>query len=131
MPISSGLGAHYRRLQEFVGPSGSVGSRREVEAVAAPFQWPSGADRFGSLERCLFKTPLGIINVIFAALGRTDSCPSRVIFVARLSTEDSNSMPKRVRIEAPLVLGFLADDKIRIIQPHDDALVVILRIGGV
>ncbi|XP_030923183.1 uncharacterized protein LOC115950074 [Quercus lobata] len=50
--------------------------------------------------------------------------------VVRLSTEDSNSEPKRVRIEAPLVLGFSVDDKIETIQPYDDALVVTLRIGG-
>ena len=76
------------------------------------------------------RPPLGTINVIFAAPGRIGSCPSRVMFMARLSTEDSNSEPKRVRIEAPLFLGFSADDKIRIIQPQDDALVVTLRIGG-
>ena len=50
--------------------------------------------------------------------------------MAQLSTEDSNSEPKRARIEAPLVLGFSADDKIGTIQPHDDALIVTLRIGG-
>ncbi|XP_050241291.1 uncharacterized protein LOC126690210 [Quercus robur] len=50
--------------------------------------------------------------------------------MARLSAKDSNSEPKRARIEAPLVLGFSADDKIRTIQPRDDALVVTLRIGG-
>jgi len=49
--------------------------------------------------------------------------------VAWLSTEDSNSEPKRVRIEAPLVLGFPTDDKIGTIQPHNDTLVVTLRIG--
>ena len=76
------------------------------------------------------RPPLGTINVIFAALGRTGSCPSRVMSMARLSTKDSNSEPKRVRIKAPLVLGFSADDKIGTIQPHDDALVVTLRIGG-
>ena len=60
----------------------------------------------------------------------TSSCPSRIISVARLSTEDSNSEPKRARIETSLVLGFTADDKIGTIQPYDDALVVTLRIGG-
>ena len=50
--------------------------------------------------------------------------------VARLSTKDINSEPKRARIETPLVLGFSADDKIETIQPHDDALVVTLKIGG-
>ena len=32
------------------------------------------------------KPPLGIISVIFAAPGRTSSCPSRVMSVARLFT---------------------------------------------
>ena len=73
---------------------------------------------------------LGTINFIFTAPDRTGSCPSRVMSVARLSIEDSNSEPKRARIEALLVLGFSADDKIRTIQPHDDILVVTLKIGG-
>ena len=33
-------------------------------------------------------------------------------------------------MEISLVLGFLDEDKIGIIQPYDDALVVTLRIGG-
>ena len=36
----------------------------------------------------------------------------------------------RARIEIPLVLGFSAKDKIGTIQPHNDALVVTLKIGG-
>ncbi|XP_050258824.1 uncharacterized protein LOC126703795 [Quercus robur] len=76
------------------------------------------------------RPPLGMINVIFAALGRTGSCPSRVMFVARLPAESSNPKPKRARVEILLVLGFLDEDKIRIIQPHDDALVVTFRIEG-
>ena len=39
-------------------------------------------------------------------------------------------MPKRVKINVPLVLGFLDEDKLGTIQPHNDALVVTLRIGG-
>ena len=54
---------------------------------------------------------LEMINVIFVAPGRTDSCPSRVMSMAWLSTEDSNSKPKRAKIETPLVVGFSADDK--------------------
>ena len=50
--------------------------------------------------------------------------------MAQLSTEDSNSEPKIAKIETPLDLGFSAEDKIGTIQPHDDALVVTLRIGG-
>ena len=41
-----------------------------------------------------------------------------------------NQDPKRVRVELPLVMGFLDEYKIGTIQPHDDALVITLRIGG-
>ena len=76
------------------------------------------------------RPPLGTINVIFAASRRTSSIPSRVMYVARLLAQDSNSEPKRARIEIQPVLGFSNEDKIETIQPHDDALVVTLRIGG-
>ena len=39
-------------------------------------------------------------------------------------------MPKRVKMNIPLVLSFLDADKQGTIQPHDDTLVVTLRIGG-
>ena len=44
--------------------------------------------------------------------------------------EDSNSILKRIKKNVPLVLSFSNVDKQRNIQPHDDALVVTLRIGG-
>ena len=50
--------------------------------------------------------------------------------VARLSSGDINQDPKRAKMEIPLVLGFSDEDKIGIIQPYDDALVVTLQIGG-
>ena len=50
--------------------------------------------------------------------------------VARLSLEDINQDPKRARVGIPLVMDFSDDDKIGTIQPHDDALVITLRIGG-
>ena len=50
--------------------------------------------------------------------------------VARLSSGDTNQDPKRARVELSLVMGFLDDDKIGTIQPHDDALVITLRIMG-
>ena len=76
------------------------------------------------------RPPLGTINIIFAALGKTGSCPSRVMSVARLPSEDTSHEPKRARLERPLVMGFSDEDKIGTIQPHDDALVITLRIGG-
>ena len=50
--------------------------------------------------------------------------------MARLSSEDTSHESKRARLEQPLVMRFSDEDKIRTIQPHDDALVIILRIGG-
>ena len=76
------------------------------------------------------RPPLGTINVIFAAPGRTGSCPSRIMSVARLLFKDTSREPKRARLERPLVMGFSNKDKIETIQPHDDALVITLRIGG-
>ena len=72
------------------------------------------------------RPPLGTINVIFAAPGRIGSCPSRVISVTRLSSEDTSHKPKRARLERPLVMGFSAEDKIGTIQPHDNALMITL-----
>ena len=72
------------------------------------------------------RPPLGTINVIFAAPGRTGSCPSRVMCVARLFPEDDCHEPKRAKIDRSLVMGFSDKDKIETIQPHDDALVIIL-----
>ena len=76
------------------------------------------------------KPPLGTINVIFATLGRTGSCPSRVMSVSCYFDDESNSVPKKIKTNVPLVLSFSNVDKQGTIQPHDDALVVTLRIGG-
>ena len=50
--------------------------------------------------------------------------------IARLSSRGTNQDPKKAKVELPLVMGFLDEDKIGTIQPHDDALVITLRIGG-
>ena len=76
------------------------------------------------------RPPLGTINVIFAALRRIGSHPSRVISVAKSPAEDSNSKPKRARIEIRPSMSFSNEDKIGTIQSYDDALVVTLRIRG-
>ena len=85
----------------------------------------SGAQGYASS-----RPPLGIINVIFAALGRTGSHPSKVMFVARLLTKGSKLESKRARMENQLAMSFSEKDKVGTIQPHDDALVVTLKIGG-
>ena len=73
---------------------------------------------------------MGTIHVILAALGRTGSFPSRVLSVARLSAEDREREFKRSKKGGSLILGFSDEDKRGTIQPHDDALVVTLKIGG-
>ena len=50
--------------------------------------------------------------------------------VAHLSSGDTNQASKRARVELLLVMGFSDEDKIGTIQPHDDALVITLQIGG-
>ena len=76
------------------------------------------------------KPPLGTINVIFAASRRTGSCPSRIMSISYYSDDESNSVPKRIKTNVPLVLRFSDANKQGTIQPYDDALVVTLRIGG-
>ena len=95
--------------------------------------WTNGQgdqSRSGAQVNTFSRPSLSTINVIFAALGRTGSQPSRVMSVTQLLTEKSNRMPKRARIEADQRLNFLDKDKVGTIQPHDDALVITLRIGG-
>ena len=50
--------------------------------------------------------------------------------VARSLAEDANPTPKKARLEVRPTLSFPDKDKVGTIQPHDDALVVTLRIGG-
>ncbi|XP_065629329.1 uncharacterized protein LOC136067424 [Quercus suber] len=76
------------------------------------------------------KPSLGTINVVFAALGRTGSLPSKVMSVACSSTTNACQNPKKAKVAAQLVIGFSDEDKMGTIQPHDDPLVITLRIGG-
>ena len=76
------------------------------------------------------RLPLGTINIIFATPGRIRSYPSRVLSVSRSLAKEYSSMSERARMDIPLVLGFSDEDKDGTIQPHDDTLVVTLRIGG-
>ena len=50
--------------------------------------------------------------------------------VARLHAKTNDRESKKAKKGASPVLGFLDEDKIETTQPHDDALVVTLRIGG-
>ena len=50
--------------------------------------------------------------------------------MARLLANEDGSEPKRARILTQPTLSFSNEDKAGTIQPHDDALVVTLKIGG-
>ena len=76
------------------------------------------------------RPPIGTINVILAAPRRTDSSPFRVMLVGRFPTELDEREFKRARVSATPLIGFTEEDKQGTLQPHDDALVVKLRIGG-
>ena len=50
--------------------------------------------------------------------------------VARLPAESDDRESKKAKKGASLVLGFSDEDKIGTTQPHDDALLVTLKIAG-
>ena len=77
------------------------------------------------------RPPLGTLNIIFTAPRRTSYYPSRIMYVALLSAKDSNFEPNRAKVSIQLALNFSDKDKVGTIQPHDDALVITLRIEGV
>ena len=62
--------------------------------------------------------------------GTTGSYPSRVMSVAWFTAKDFDSKPKLAKVENRPVLNFSNEDKIGTIQPHNDTLVVTLRIRG-
>ena len=87
-------------------------------------------NEFGVSGRCSFKTPSGH-NKRHICYPREDRVLSfQGNSVSLRLVEGSSPMLKIVKIGIPLVLGFSNEDKLGTIQPHDDALVVTLRIGG-
>ena len=76
------------------------------------------------------RPPIGTINVILAVPGRTGSHPFRVMSVGRLPAEADDRESKRARGMATPLIEFSDEDKLGTLQPHDDTLVVTLRIGG-
>ena len=58
------------------------------------------------------RPPLSTINMIFAALGRTGSFPSRVMSIDRPFDKDLTPSPKRSRVEVRPTLSFSGKDKV-------------------
>ena len=74
---------------------------------------------------------LGIINVILARPRGDAKASSRVMSVVGGSNlEARDQIPKKARVMVPPSLSFSEEDKQGTLQPHDDALVVTVRIGG-
>ena len=71
-----------------------------------------------------------MINTILAAPGRMGTCPSRVLSVTQLPAEESQPKPKKARRNLHPILSFSEEDKVGTTQPHDEALLITLRIGG-
>ena len=95
---------------------------------------PSGKGsqiELGYQREAVMRPPLRTIIAIFATLSQVGSHSSRVMSIAtRSNLEDQILESKRVKIEIRVTLGFSNEDKIGTYQPHDDALVVTLRIRG-
>ena len=75
---------------------------------------PNGQEdytRLGALGSASSRPPLGTINVIFAAPGRTGSSPSGVMSITRTFAEDTNRELKRARIDIRPALSFSDEDK--------------------
>ena len=70
-----------------------------------------------------------MINVILAALRRTGTHLSRVLSVAQLPAEEPQPELKRAKMNFRPTLSFSEENKIGTTQPHDDALLITLRIG--
>ena len=118
---------NYRNLWDHLDQLVREGKLKQLLHHSSGRGSQTGSDLRGDASSRL---PLGTINVIFATLERTRSCPSKVMSISRYLAKESSSMPKRVKMGISLVLGFSDEDKLGIIQSHDDTLVVTLRIGG-
>ena len=86
--------------------------------------------RLGTQRDAYSRLPLGTISVILAAPARTGSFPSKVMSIDHPFAEDSTPDLKRSKMHVQPALSFSSKDKVRTSQPHDDSLVVSLRIGG-
>ena len=73
---------------------------------------------------------LGTINVIFEASGRIGTYSSEIMSVSSSHSKDPFLEPKRGKMQAWPALSFFDKDKVGTYQPHDNALVVTLQIGG-
>ncbi|XP_030964558.1 uncharacterized protein LOC115985800 [Quercus lobata] len=116
----------YRNLKNYLDRLVRERKLRHLLHRSEGWQEPSNNET----KQSTLRPPIGTINVILAALGRTGSVPFRVMSVSSFPTKPDDRESKRARMSATPLIGFTEEDKQGTIQPHDDALVVTLRIGG-
>ena len=81
-------------------------------------------------ERCFHKTTFRYNQCHSCYSGKDCFSAIRVMSIARPSVDYLSPDPKRSRMKVQPALSFSDKDKIGTLQPHDDILVVTLRIGG-
>nr|XP_023889982.1 uncharacterized protein LOC112002044 [Quercus suber]XP_023889984.1 uncharacterized protein LOC112002045 [Quercus suber] len=74
------------------------------------------------------RQPASMINLILAEPRRTGTHPSRVLSVTQVPAKESQSESKKARRGFHPTLSFFKEDKDGTTQPHDDVLVITLRI---
>lgn len=74
-----------------------------------------GQAGLGSRRDVSSRSPLGTINVILVASGRTGSHPFRVMSVVRPPAKNSTYESKRAKMEIRPTLSFSDEDKVGII----------------
>ena len=118
----------YRTLRDHLGQLVKAGKLKQF--LHQP-TGQTGQAKTGYQRDFASQLALGTINVIFAPPRNDVSSCSGVMFIV-LGPESRNQAPKSKRAKLGLsrTLGFSDEDKVGTYQPHNDALVVTLRIGG-
>ena len=112
-------------LKNHLGQLVKAGYLKEFVVDSRNWGIEQGAQQRGNL----LPPPLGVIEVIHAALRGTTIIKRGVLIVAPVWNCPSNRLPKKkIRISREPI-AFNDDDLEGTIQPHDDALVVIAQIG--
>ena len=109
---TTGPRTYHGGLQEPLELPGPASPRRKAKAPFASFQWSSKPNRQEPQRDAALRPLVGTINVILATLGRTGTCPSRVLSVAQLPAEEPQPEPKRAKMNFHPTLSFLEEDKI-------------------
>ena len=96
-----------RNLKNYLDRLVQEGKLRHLLHRSEGWQEPSSNET----RQSALRPPIGTINVILAAPGRTGSVPFRVMSVSNLPTKPDDREPKRARVSATPLIGFTEEDK--------------------